>query len=140
VTSANYSSDDVAAGSSNVYAYDEGGIDYNAGLVGALGYIVSKVAPVDTSKFGTSTGIASQPRITSADLLVGTTDGGMSVSLGSKALVSGFAVDLQGRKAASLTAQGTGLNLATTGLARGVYNLVVRTADGQSLARTVVVR
>lgn len=33
------------------YSMTEGGIDYNAGLVGALGYIVSKVDPADTSKF-----------------------------------------------------------------------------------------
>ncbi|MCX7725666.1 MAG: glycoside hydrolase family 9 protein [Chitinispirillaceae bacterium] len=32
------------------YAMTEGGIDYNAGLVGALGYIVSKLTPADTSK------------------------------------------------------------------------------------------
>ncbi|HEX3019780.1 MAG TPA: glycoside hydrolase family 9 protein [Chitinispirillaceae bacterium] len=31
------------------YAMTEGGIDYNAGLVGALGYIVSKLDPADTS-------------------------------------------------------------------------------------------
>ena len=34
------------------YEITEGGIDYNAGLVGALAYIVSKSAPVDTNKFG----------------------------------------------------------------------------------------
>jgi len=34
------------------YEITEGGIDYNAGLVGALAYIVSKTAPVDTNKFG----------------------------------------------------------------------------------------
>ncbi len=34
------------------YTYTEGGIDYNAGLVGALAYIVSRIAPVNTNKFG----------------------------------------------------------------------------------------
>jgi len=34
------------------YQTSEGGIDYNAGLVGAIAYIVSRVAPVDTNKFG----------------------------------------------------------------------------------------
>ena len=34
------------------YATTEGGIDYNAGLVGALGYIVSDLLPADTSKMG----------------------------------------------------------------------------------------
>ena len=36
------------------YEQTEGGIDYNAGLVATLGYIVSKLAPVDTSKFGST--------------------------------------------------------------------------------------
>jgi len=44
-TSANYA-DDI-----NNYERAEGGIDYNAGLLGALAYIVSKLAPADTSGF-----------------------------------------------------------------------------------------
>lgn len=32
------------------YAMTECGIDYNAGLVGTLGYIVSKLAPADTAR------------------------------------------------------------------------------------------
>lgn len=34
------------------YTTSEGGIDYNAGLVGALGYINSMLAPIDINKFG----------------------------------------------------------------------------------------
>ncbi|MFN3404360.1 MAG: glycoside hydrolase family 9 protein [Cytophagaceae bacterium] len=34
------------------YQHTEGGIDYNACLVGILAYINSKLAPVDTNKFG----------------------------------------------------------------------------------------
>lgn len=34
------------------YTSSEGGIDYNAGLVGALGYLNSKLSPVNTNKFG----------------------------------------------------------------------------------------
>ena len=34
------------------YQTQEGGIDYNAGLVGALGYVNSKLASIDTNKFG----------------------------------------------------------------------------------------
>ncbi|MBD3240809.1 MAG: hypothetical protein GF331_09510 [Chitinivibrionales bacterium] len=33
----------------NTYQYTEGGIDYNCGLVGALGAVVAALAPVDTS-------------------------------------------------------------------------------------------
>ena len=41
------------------YAFTEGGLDYNAGLVGALGYIVSKLDPADTGNF---TGVSSLVR------------------------------------------------------------------------------
>ena len=34
------------------YQTSEGGIDYNAGLVGALGYITSIISPVDHSNIG----------------------------------------------------------------------------------------
>ncbi len=34
------------------YTHTEGGIDYNACLVGAIAYIRSKLSPVDTNKFG----------------------------------------------------------------------------------------
>lgn len=34
------------------YTSSEGGIDYNAGLVGALGYLNSKLSPVNINKFG----------------------------------------------------------------------------------------
>jgi hypothetical protein len=44
---------ETSRGRRQVYS-NEGGIDFNAGLVGALGYIVSKVDPADTSKMGTS--------------------------------------------------------------------------------------
>jgi hypothetical protein len=36
----------------NYYQTQEGGLDYNAGLVSALGYVNSKLAPIDTNKFG----------------------------------------------------------------------------------------
>jgi len=38
--------------STTEYTQSEGGIDYNAGLVSALGYINSVLAPIDLNKFG----------------------------------------------------------------------------------------
>lgn len=52
-SSSSYSAQDKTVN----YQYTEGGIDYNAGLVAALGYIVSKQSPVDTTKFGKVTAI-----------------------------------------------------------------------------------
>jgi hypothetical protein len=43
------------------YQYTEGCIDYNAGLVAALGYVLALTAPVDTGKF-TGHGSALRPR------------------------------------------------------------------------------
>lgn len=47
--------------SMTAFTETEGGIDYNAGLVAALGYINSKLNPVDTSKFS-SIAPASRPK------------------------------------------------------------------------------
>lgn len=109
-------------------------LEQNAGLVGALGHIVNQTAPA------TVTGIESQPRATASQLRIGSLANGFSVSLGGKALVSGQAMDLNGRKVADLAVQGSELSLSTSGLSHGVYHLTVRTADGQSLTRSVVVR
>jgi len=46
----------------NSYQNTEGGIDYSAGLLGALAYIVSKVAPADTANMSVPpTGIIANP-------------------------------------------------------------------------------
>ncbi len=49
----------------NVDSYEstEGGLDYQAGLVGALAYIVSKTDPADTSKFGVTPIISAPNKI-----------------------------------------------------------------------------
>ena len=44
------------------YQTSEGGIDYNAGLVGALAYIVSRRVAVDTTKFGHPTPELGEPK------------------------------------------------------------------------------
>lgn len=44
------------------YTHTEGCIDYNAGLVASLGYIIAKTAPVDTARFGASTSIGPKRR------------------------------------------------------------------------------
>jgi hypothetical protein len=47
----------------NSYVNTEGGIDYNAGLLGTLAYIVSKEAPADTSKFSSTPPITEPQKI-----------------------------------------------------------------------------
>lgn len=45
------------------YVNTEGCIDYNAGLVATLGYALSKLAPVDTTRFTRGVGLAPAPRV-----------------------------------------------------------------------------
>lgn len=47
-----YNPSTLANAATQDYEITEGGIDYNAGLTGALAYIVSMTSPVDTNKFG----------------------------------------------------------------------------------------
>jgi len=120
------------------YQYTEGGIDYNAGLVGALAYIVSKRTPVDTSKFNNSTGIAANSSRLTASLAFAHAPGSIEIT-SAQALVSGEAYDLSGRRVAALAARETGLSLSTMGLKSGLYLVRVRTAEGQSLSHSVMV-
>lgn len=133
-TSSAYSGSDLTSS----YQYTEGGIDYNAGLVGALAYIVSKRTPVDTSKFGHSTGIAAGSVHSTAALSFAHAAGGIEIT-SAHALISGEAYDLSGRRVASLAARETGLSLSTAGLKSGLYLVRVRTAEGQSLSHSVMV-
>lgn len=61
------------------YKSSEGGIDYNAGLVGALGYILSIKAPVDQSKFGLNN--CSSPSLGNDMSLCGTTQVTLNANL-----------------------------------------------------------
>jgi len=79
------------------YQQTEGGIDYNAGLVGALAYINSKLNPVDTSKLG-SVGVSARPSRESRKLLVRPTSEGLTFSVPfQKPLASVVVSDLAGR-------------------------------------------
>jgi len=58
----------------NSYQNTEGGIDYNAGLLGALAYVVSKTAPADTSRsFPTTIRISTSSNANDASAFVGDT-------------------------------------------------------------------
>jgi endoglucanase len=129
-TSSAYSAQDVTTS----YQYTEGGIDYNAGLVGALGYIVSKLAPAPV------TGIETRSHASASDLQVVTNARGIALSLAETSLVSGEAFDLSGRQVATLSRNGQAIAWNTAGAAHGVYHMRVRTADGQGLTKTVVLR
>lgn len=79
------------------YQQTEGGIDYNAGLVGALGYINSKLNPVDTSKLGL-VGVHRTKASAPSRLVVTSTAGGIAIAAPfARVLTRLQAVDPQGR-------------------------------------------
>jgi len=80
------------------YQQTEGGIDYNAGLVGALAYINSKLNPVDTSSLG-SAGIRRGTSSVPHRLLVSALSQGISIEAPfAPILATVEAIDLRGRR------------------------------------------
>lgn len=80
------------------YTYSEGGIDYNAGLVGALGYINSILAPVNINKFGHPS-----PELGDAKSLCGTGSVTLTASVDLSALKAGETVTYKWYKGSATT-------------------------------------
>ncbi len=80
------------------YTYTEGGIDYNAGLVGALAYINSIVSPVDINKFGHPT-----PKLGDAKSLCGTGSALLTATVDLSSLKSGESVTYKWYKSTATT-------------------------------------
>lgn len=110
------------------YESSEGGIDYNAGLVGALGYINSMISPVNTNKFGHPT-----PELGEKQSICGKS----SIELDSKVAADGkkmFTWYKDGKKVASSTS-------ATTykATAAGEYTCEIDSAGDWTTSSSVVI-
>ncbi len=92
----------------SAYTYTEGGIDYNAGLVGALAYIVSRIAPVDVNKFGHPT-----PELGDDKTLCGVGSATLTADVDFTNLESGEAVTYRWYKDAATTPFKTGTTLSS---------------------------
>ncbi len=116
-----------AASSSFVEAIDnyqqtEGGLDYNAGLVGALGYIVSKINPADTSKMITN----SEEKINASKILslvsIKKNGYGITISSSGKNRIMEIRVcDISGKTFFRWTNPTAAVKWYTEKTARGVY-------------------
>ncbi|OQA95916.1 MAG: Endoglucanase A precursor [Bacteroidetes bacterium ADurb.Bin217] len=96
------------------YQTSEGGIDYNAGLVGALGYINSIKSPVDQSKFGIFN--CKSPQLGADKSLCGLTSIQLQSGLTTTSKTFSWQKD-------GVTIAGTGPNLTVT--AAGTYKVTV---------------
>ncbi|MCB9497215.1 MAG: glycoside hydrolase family 9 protein [Fibrobacteria bacterium] len=111
------------------YKYSEVCTDYNVGLVGALGYIVSKLAPVDTSKFGRATAV--QPRRVQAPALRA-----LATAQGITFQTEGAASTLEVRSASGRAVWSSSIDNGqatwTGPAAPGLYVAMARTPDGST--------
>jgi len=125
-SSGSYAAADVVTS----YQYTEGGIDYNAGLVGALGYIISKAGAdaVDTTKFTGSTSVS--PRTPVAPGLRATTTAAGALFASSEAATLEV---LTAAGARVWTGRFENGSASWTGAAApGLYLAVARDAQGRS--------
>ncbi|MFW5775479.1 MAG: glycoside hydrolase family 9 protein [Chitinivibrionales bacterium] len=131
----------------NNYQTTEGGIDYNAGLLGALAYIVSKENPADTSTFtgedpNHNISVLHQDRKTTpAHVTIKYTSHHVDFSLAKNAPIDGISVyDLSGTAVFSSDARESNIRWDVSGVSKGVYLIHLKTVDGNSSASRFVLR
>ncbi|MFO7868786.1 MAG: glycoside hydrolase family 9 protein [Bacteroidales bacterium] len=90
------------------YETSEGGIDYNAGLVAALGYIISMDNPVDINQFGHPT-----PELGDELTLCGTGEATITATTDLSSLQSGESITYKWYKGSSSTPFNEGANLTS---------------------------
>lgn len=118
------------------YSMTEGGIDYNAGLVGALGYIVSRLDPADTAgmvpvyrssrqKKGVIRPEMLTIRQSGSDIVLLAANGGR--------IVEAEFFDCRGRLVARIPGGAAQLEMDRKSLGPGVYAIRGNTEDGRTL-------
>lgn len=115
------------------YTITEGGIDYNAGLCGALAYIVSRRTPVDTNKFGHPT-----PDLGGEKTLCGTGSATIDAVVDVSHLESGETVSYKWYNGTSLMSANNGKTSITV-TAAGTYTCEITSNTGWSTKSSVVV-
>jgi hypothetical protein len=118
------------------YEFTEGGLDYNAGLVGALGYIVSKLDPADTSNF---VGVLSgnhyaEPRRAPFSIIYRTGGYLSFCSIGSNRIASLSIYDQLGRKIHEQRTPASTMQWKPA-ITRGVLIVRARLEDGGGITR-----
>jgi len=124
------------------YAMTEGGIDYNAGLVGALGYIVSKLDPADTAHM---VGIAhrnsreNRAQTTKSAVMVKKAVGGWHISMTNGSQVARVVViDSRGRVLFAKQPVSNSCMVASHLLGTGVCSIVVQGTRGERSVTRIV--
>lgn len=118
------------------YTQTEGGIDYNAGLVGALAYINARQNPVDTSKLG-PVGVRERASRGIGKLQIRRVQGGLAISVPFQKEIAEVSIfDMNGREIASPASQGTSV---VWNAPSGSWIVRARTAGGELFQAVVPV-
>lgn len=121
------------------YTQTEGGIDYNAGLVGALGYIVSKVDPADTSKMGTSAISGKKKSEGRRNFKIRVVENVVTIDLKDVFEISDVAIyDFSGRMVHLKTNPGSSFTLNTSRMTPGMYFLRCKSGKNAYTAQFLV--
>jgi hypothetical protein len=122
----------------NNYERAEGGIDYNAGLLGALAYIVSKATPADTSVFTTKIKqFSSQVAIVSVNKMHGSV---LFSATGGKTITALNIYTLSGKQVFSHAGNASEVAWKESPYARGVYMAKITLAGGIVVQRNILLR
>lgn len=122
------------------YAMTEGGIDYNAGLVGALGYIVSKLAPADTANMvGINPRHRGNNTRTEAPVVVlaRNSTGVIMRMTNGEHITKLTLIDLHGRVCSTVSPDAASIELPSQKLGTGVYTIVVEYGRNVTTTRVV---
>ena len=130
------------------YQMSEGGIDYNAGLLGALAYVVSRRIPADTSRFGITDTIPNSVVTPSRNAAMARSGYTVNVVPGSVVFsaqdglsITNLSVyNIQGRKVYSRSGAHNQITWNTSARARGMYLYRITLNNGAVVQRNVMLR
>jgi len=126
----------------NNYEQAEGGIDYNAGLLGALAYIVSKSVPADTSKFITSVKqFSSKNAVQKQAVSISQRHGMVLFSAAAGKTITSIGVyTLSGKQVFSHSGQVSEIAWKESSQTSGVYLAKIKLAGGEVVQHSVLLR
>ncbi len=128
------------------YAMTEGGIDYNAGLVGALAYVVSQLDPADTSKMTGKVDDPIQPvqfstkSLAAQGLSIKQQKGTVSFSADKGMGISVNVYNLAGNLVFTSNGASSRVQWRSASQARGMYVVKVRMGSGRIIETGIVLR
>jgi len=125
------------------YELTEGGIDYNAGLLGALAYVVSKLDPADTSKSGNNPTSVLPKNVSLSKHGCAMTVRPQSVTFTAAAgreITALSVYNIQGKRIFNKSGSRAEITLNRTNLPRGMYLIKLNLNNGIAVQRNLILK